>query len=124
MPPMQDRSDPITLGEIERRLAGIEDRMAALESGPHTYCPAPALTERINALETWQKRQNGTLEHILERLETQRTERWEQIEKTRIDLAHQISDVTSQVRALILTALTFIVPVTAGLLYIILNKAL
>jgi hypothetical protein len=79
-----------------RPIGDLERRVIQLETSPHLACPAPVLVARLDHLEDWEVRQNGDLrelrvevkanhEESQTALADSRKERFEQIEKLRID---------------------------------------
>ena len=80
-----------------RPMDDLARRVTALESQPHPFCPSPALAARVLAMEEWQRRTNGSVEDLRGELAGGRLERYEQIEKTRIDLTAKIDRLTSQI---------------------------
>ena len=72
-------------------------RVTALETRPHPFCPAPRLEARIDGNEDWQRRTNGSVEDLRAELADGRRERYEQVERTRIDLATKIDQLTAKI---------------------------
>lgn len=101
------------LAQIAQRLDAIEDRLTRIETGPHNGCPSPVLAQRVTALEGQQERTMETLQHISDKIDRNQSERFAQIEQVR-----------SETRAMLLTAIGLLVPVVAGLLYIVLNHGI
>jgi hypothetical protein len=101
--------------------SNIERRLTALETAPHPYCPGPVLLQRVEHLETWEVKQNGTLQELRaevrdnhresqELIKEGRLERYEQIGELRRDVNAKIDKLVEQVKWLI-----GIVLVVAGL---------
>lgn len=72
-------------------------RVTALETQPHPFCPSPLLAARVDSMEDWQRRTNGSVEALRTDVADGRKERYEQVEKMRIDLASQVDKVDKKI---------------------------